>query len=241
MALSLPNTSLSANDTRILNALFDPETLPSSISRSKDLSIIDASLPSHPTIPSTQLSTLETQQNNLVRNITSSSTPSSIQDAIRQEDEIIRENPEYASAFLNRAMLRRMGMEATLSEGKSIFDLPESEVEGLFSDLSRAVALCVPSSSGSAAAVSPYQARILRTAFSHRAYLYLKAAESDVELRGKGRSELEELASGDFAAAARYGDEVAREMSVRTNPYAKMCGAIVRNALAEERKEAMTQ
>ena len=51
-----------------------------------------------------------------------------------------------------------------------------------------------------------------------------------------GKSELEEAASRDFAAAARYGDEVAREMSVRTNPYAKMCGAIVRNALKEERE-----
>lgn len=57
-------------------------------------------------------------------------------------------------------------------------------------------------------------------------------------MRGLGKGELEELASGDFAAAARYGDEAAREMSVRTNPYAKMCGAIVKNALREERKEA---
>jgi hypothetical protein len=71
---------------------------------------------------------------------------------------------------------------------------------------------------------------------SHRAYLYLKAAETGISLKGQGKNALEELASTDFASAARYGDEVAREMSVRTNPYAKMCGAIVRNALAEERK-----
>jgi len=80
---------------------------------------------------------------------------------------------------------------------------------------------------------------MLRTAYAHRAYLYLKATEAGVELHGMGKSELEELASADFAAAARFGDEVAREMSVRTNPYAKMCGAIVRNALAEERKEML--
>ncbi|CAI6333895.1 unnamed protein product [Periconia digitata] len=239
-AVSLPNTSLSANDTRILNALFDPETLPSSISRSRDLSIIDTSLPPHPTIPSSQISTLETEQNELVRSITSESTPAAIQNAITQEDEVIQEHPTYASAFLNRAMLRRMGMEAALPEGMSIFEQPESDLDLLFADLSRAIALCVPSVS-STTAVSAYQARILRTAFSHRAYLYLKAAEIEVEVKGKGKGDLEELASGDFAAAARYGDEVAREMSVRTNPYAKMCGAIVRNALAEERKEAMSQ
>lgn len=137
-------------------------------------------------------------------------------------------------------MLRRMGMEAQLPEGGSVFDMPESDIEALFSDLSHAVALCMPSPAATSA-VSPYQARILRTAFSHRAYLYLKAAETGIEHKGKAKSELEESASSDFAAAARYGDEVAREMSVRTNPYAKMCGAIVRNALAEERKEAMTQ
>ena len=57
--------------------------------------------------------------------------------------------------------------------------------------------------------------------------------------KGKGKSELEEMASRDFASAARFGDEVAREMSVRTNPYAKMCGAIVKNALREERGEVV--
>lgn len=69
--------------------------------------------------------------------------------------------------------------------------------------------------------------------------MYLKAAELGGEWRGKGKSELEEMASMDFASAARFGDEVAREMSVRTNPYAKMCGAIVKNALREERKDML--
>ena len=55
-----------------------------------------------------------------------------------------------------------------------------------------------------------------------------------MRLYGMTKSELEEQASKDFAAAARYGDEVAREMSVRTNPYKKMCGVIVRDALREE-------
>lgn len=57
-----------------------------------------------------------------------------------------------------------------------------------------------------------------------------------MQWRGMGKTELEEAASKDFSGAARFGDEVAREMSVRTNPYAKMCGAIVRNALKEERE-----
>jgi hypothetical protein len=32
----------------------------------------------------------------------------------------------------------------------------------------------------------------------------------------------------------RYGNELAREMAVRTNPYAKLCGGIVKGALMEE-------
>jgi hypothetical protein len=237
MAISTPNTTLSANDTRILNALFDPETLPSSVARAKDSAIIDASLPSHPTISSAQIAQLEAAQDALIRQVTSSSLLSEIEEAIRQEDEIVAEWANYPSAYTNRAMLRRMKIEAGLSDTGNLFTSSEEAVEALFSDLSRAIYLSLPSSSPTAS-VSTYRARILRTAFSHRAYMYLKAAEIGVELKGKGRSELEEMASTDFAAAARYGDEVAREMSVRTNPYAKMCGAIVRNALAEERKEA---
>ena len=54
------------------------------------------------------------------------------------------------------------------------------------------------------------------------------------ELMGKGPDELEEMASKDFAAGGRYGDERAKQMAVKTNPYAKMCGAIVKEAMKKE-------
>ncbi|KAF2016476.1 hypothetical protein BU24DRAFT_202521 [Aaosphaeria arxii CBS 175.79] len=247
MAIPTPDTKLSANDTRILNALFDPETLPSSVAKARDISTIDSTLPSHPTIPQSELSTLETQQNEIVSKV-SSTSPSAQEDqttiidsSLSTLDEIIQSCPKYPSAYLNRAMVQRMKLENTITDTtpqKSFFTSQESSepINSLFKDLSQAIQLSMPSTPSSP--VSPYQARILRTAHSHRAYLYLKASESGQEWDGKGKAELEELASGDFSAAARYGDEVAREMSVRTNPYAKMCGAIVRNALAEERREA---
>jgi hypothetical protein len=237
MAIDTPNTSLSANDKRILNALFDPETLPSSEARSKDASTIDNSLPPHPTISSSRLSTLETQQHDLIRELSSSSSISEIDDALRREHAVVEEWPSYPSAYLNCAMLHRMNIEASLKKDETVFSGPAKKIEALFDNLALAVKNASPSQSTfSIAAVSPYQARILRTAFSHRAYLYLKASETGVVWDGKSKTELEELASKDFAAAARYGDEVAREMSVRTNPYAKMCGAIVKNALREERE-----
>ncbi|KAF1926646.1 uncharacterized protein M421DRAFT_422610 [Didymella exigua CBS 183.55] len=235
MAVDTINTSLSANDSRILNALFDPETLPSSVAKSKDASAIDTTLPPHPAISSSQLSILETQQNDIIRRTSSESSPELLDAGIQEFENIIATNPTYPSAFVNRAQLRRIRIEAALPKEAHIFSAPESDIENLFTDLSRAVHLSLPTSSPTAP-VSAYQARILRTAFSHRAFLYLKASETCTELGGLGKSELEELASKDFAAAARYGDEAAREMSVRTNPYAKMCGAIVKNALREERK-----
>jgi hypothetical protein len=235
MAINMPNTDLSANDKRILNALFDPETLPSSVAKSKDVATIDPSLPAHPSISPLQLSDLERQQNDIVRNVSSRSDTIALDDAIAHLNGTIAAWPNYASAYVNRAMLRRMSIEASSQDNKNIFAALQKDIEALFTDLARAIHLSLPSSSPTAP-VSPYQARILRTAYSHRAYLYLKAVETGNELKGLGKSELEELASKDFAAAARYGDDVAREMSVRTNPYAKMCGAIVRNALREERK-----
>ncbi|KAF1997172.1 hypothetical protein P154DRAFT_441570 [Amniculicola lignicola CBS 123094] len=238
--------NLSTNDKRILNALFDPETLPSSVAKSKDASTIDSNLAPHPNIAAAQISALETQQDAFIKRISSNSETSEIEEVIREMDTVIEEHPTYPSAHLNRAMLHRMLLESQLPpsttspSSSNIFTLPPSTLEPLFTSLSRAIHLSLSPSSPTAS-VSTYQARILRTAFSHRAYLYLKAAEGGTELRGKGKGELEELASSDFANAARYGDEIAREMSVRTNPYAKMCGAIVKNALREEMRQGHGQ
>jgi hypothetical protein len=234
MAVSTLPPTLSANDARVLNALFDPETLPSSVAKSQDASAIDTSLPPHPHIPTSQLSTLEAQQNEIVRRISSSSNISEIDAAIAELEQVVEKTPSYASAYINRAMLLRMKLESQLSNSRHIFSQSATAVQPLFENLSRAIHLSLPASSATSP-VSSYQAKILRTAYSHRAYLYLKAAETGASLQNLDKSELEELASKDFAGAARYGDEVAREMSVRTNPYAKMCGAIVRNALREER------
>lgn len=241
MAVCLPNTNLSANDARILNALFDPETLPSSVAQQKDTSSsIDSSLPAHPSIPGPQITSLEHQQSDIISRISSTSSIAEIDAAIAELNGVIEQYPEYAGAWVNRAMVRRMKMEIALEEGKNIFttatETSEPDIETVFSDLAQAIQLSLPPPSASSASqpVSAHAAKVLRTACSHRAYLYLKAVESETRLHGLTRSELEESASKDFAVAARYGDEVAREMSVRTNPYKKMCGVIVRDALREE-------
>ena len=51
------------------------------------------------------------------------------------------------------------------------------------------------------------------------------------ELSSQG---LEEAASHELALGGRYGNETARQLAVKTNPYAKLCGSIVREALTKE-------
>ncbi|KKZ63876.1 hypothetical protein EMCG_01829 [[Emmonsia] crescens] len=127
----------------------------------------------------------------------------------------------------------------------------------IFSDLSTAITLLTPSSSSSSPpsttiSISALHSRILENAHTHRAYILYRAARSSVtststptptstsplplprHLRHKSSQELEEMASMDFQQGGRYGNEIARQMAVKTNPYAKMCGAIVKEAMRKE-------
>ncbi|PYH81848.1 hypothetical protein BO82DRAFT_354314 [Aspergillus uvarum CBS 121591] len=110
----------------------------------------------------------------------------------------------------------------------------------LLADLTQAIQLVSPRSP--ADPVSPGQARILADAYTHRGYLLLKAARfrhshgegGPERLHGLGAQQLEEMASGDFFLGGRFGNKVAQQLAVQTNPYAKMCGAIVKEALRKE-------
>ena len=53
-------------------------------------------------------------------------------------------------------------------------------------------------------------------------------------LRGLTAGELEEMASRDFFMGGRFGNKVAQQLAVQTNPYAKMCGAIVQEAMRKD-------
>ena len=52
--------------------------------------------------------------------------------------------------------------------------------------------------------------------------------------------DLEEMASRDFVMGGRYGNEIARGLAVATNPTAKLCGSIVREAMRKEFGELAT-
>lgn len=61
-----------------------------------------------------------------------------------------------------------------------------------------------------------------------------KQSQPPAQLLGLSREELEDMASRDFVMGGMYGNESARGMAVRTSPYAKLCGEIVKEAMKED-------
>lgn len=93
--------------------------------------------------------------------------------------------------------------------------------------------------------MSPHAAKTLSMAHTQRAALYhhtskmlAKGGEVDVaEDRKEARwqkLDFEGAASLDFAMGGRYGNEIAKGLAVSTNPTAKLCGQIVREAMKKE-------
>jgi hypothetical protein len=139
---------------------------------------------------------------------------------------IISQEPSYASVYNNRAQLRRI----LVSEKESgVMDVSEDTI---VADLRTCISLAQPGDSGqSEIKVSKMQASLLQSAYTQLAAVYLAKAEGD------NKWEYEEKASDCFYYAGEYGSEIARAMASKVNPYAKLCGNIVQEALARERGE----
>lgn len=226
---------LSQNDSIVLTRIFDPES-----SASAPLMPIDPSLPSDPHILDTAyLQELQRREIEAIKLAESSlSLPDAdakkiqtLYDARKLLDGVVADAPKYASAFNNRAQLNRL--LAPL--------LPTAERKALsravHDDLTSAIELSAPSSPS--AAISTRQAKILSQAYTQRGTMYFSAAQEETAWWGEEnwesvKDELEVKARRDFFEGGRAGSEVAREMSVRTNPMAKLCGQIVKNAMKRE-------
>lgn len=155
--------------------------------------------------------------------------------------------PTYASAFLNRAQVLCM------KYGDHLYWNPCAD--NMLMDLHHAIMLTTPASP--MMSVSPAQAKTLASAHTLRGMLlhiaskdYLLKTDitsgkhvidgSDVAdtktelpslLRNRIVEEVQEMASRDSSLCGRYGNQIAKAMAVETNPYAKLCGAIVQEAM----------
>ena len=221
-------TQLSRNDSAVLGALFDPEASLSSIhqtSRSND------SAYDHGTLQ--RIRELERQA--LQSSNTAHPSLADLQRSIILLDKLIETYPKYASAYSNRAQARRM-----LYDVDDLQNHPEA-LSLILVDLASAIRLA--SSKHASDTVPSDNARVLAAAYTHRAFLLYTASKltplgtafAGVEsMSGPNGDPLEELASRDFAAGGRYGNRVAKQLAVKTNPYAKLCGSIVKEAMRRE-------
>jgi hypothetical protein len=220
--------SLSKNDSSVLSALFDPEA---SLSRNAP---IEDSLPTGANLE--DFNYLQRCERDALHPINSETpTVEEIELSISKLTGIIDTNPDYASAWVNRAQARRM-----LLQDEELRSQPAA-VQRILDDLSQAIRLATPEHVTEP--LSSSHARVLASAHTHRGYLLLLASKSDANrqmlscipgLETLTSDQLEEAASREFGLGGRYGNDTAKQIAVKTNPYAKLCGSIVKEALTKE-------
>lgn len=163
-------------------------------------------------------------------------------------------NPSYASARNNRAQaIRRMYGDGMLVAGVEASDSPLiadgnrderlSAASQALSDLDTCISLLTPA--GPHPRLSPHAAKVLSLAHTQRAAIYHQASKmlargGELEVDASRREvswkklDFEEAASLDFAVGGRFGNEIAKGLAVSTNPTAKLCGQMVREAMKKE-------
>lgn len=252
----MQHSTLSLADAKILTQVFDPESGPA-----KAEIIVDPSLPQDQHITDAallgELRSREKAAIKLIEGYESSQdrTAKPKDDAYRAAlqllDEIIEEQPLYASARNNRAQLRRwrFGDRNMICQHRIRKDAGRSQAaSAAVHDLQQAVSLASPARPQDA--VSPAQGKLLAQTHTQLGALYLGASkdlassqdESDNDplevMLEKSTSwtkeRFEEEASRCFYLGGLYGNEVAKALAVHTNPHAKLCGGIVKEALRKE-------
>lgn len=162
---------LTANDERILDDLFDPES-----SATKQEAVIDPNLPSLPGIQPQQLQALRDREGSIIRPLdTPEPSLEAVENGILQLTYLLDANLAYSSAYVNRAQARRL----PLAPLEDISDFPDA-VRGrelVLSDLSEAITLATPAAPPSP--VSALEAELLSKAYTHRAYVVHMATKAD--------------------------------------------------------------
>ncbi|KAI3327657.1 hypothetical protein HD806DRAFT_329722 [Xylariaceae sp. AK1471] len=263
----MAQSSLSRRDFNVLEKIKDPEANPLAAvlidsSLPKDPNITDTSV--YERVAQNERDIVVTiQQLEMelagLRPTTSTEPTNDYRQCVHELGQLISENPRYASARNNRAQaLRRLYGDTMIlpkqPDSKALVqDADKSEISQAavtaLSDLDEAISLLTPKSLF--ASISPVTGKTLSLAHTQRAAIYYttgKSLCSDVTVSLGGRKEekwtkldFESAASRDFALGGRYGNEIAKGLAVSTNPTAKLCGQIVREAMKKEYGQAFAQ
>jgi tetratricopeptide (TPR) repeat protein len=200
----------SSRDLNVLNLLFDSEAQP-------------AKPISPDTKPAVRPRTLQPEEIEEINSAEYEAVRLAEQGSLKKAEElltkIIAKYPtERGSLWNNRAQVRRL----------------QEDIPGALADLAHVIKLLTPTNNMSPSAED---SKVLSQAHIHRATIYMLLAKKEVPgktVDAEDSETLESYASQDFTAAGKYGSDLGRAMGVRTNPYAKMCGAIVQTALKKE-------
>jgi isochorismate synthase EntC len=202
---------LSSRDAGVLTLLFDPEAQPRN-----QPSVLE----SHSrTVPDPPLSPEQQKE---------------LQYFERRAIQLAEEGGlEKAEELLNHAIKKYPRQRLSLWNNRAQVRRLSGNIRGALDDLSQVILMRTTSGKDQNPSDS---IKVLSHAHTHRATIYMLIARKEISgvLVDQSPDRLEELASHDFAMAGKYGSELARAMAVRTNPYAKMCGAIVQTALQKE-------
>jgi hypothetical protein len=257
---TMARSFLSRRDLNILEKIKDPEANPLvaviiDSSLPKDPNITDTSVYARVARKEREIVVAIQQLEMELAGLRDSTTTEPISDyrqCVHELGQLISENPRYASARNNRAQaLRRLYGDTMLlpaePDSKALVqDAAKNEISQAaltaLSDLDEAISLLTPRNPFTA--ISPVTGKTLSLAHTQRAALYYMTGKSlhpDATVSLDGRKEekwtkldFESAASRDFALGGRYGNEIAKGLAVSTNPTAKLCGQIVREAMKKE-------
>jgi hypothetical protein len=246
----MQSVTLSKSDSKVLAQVFDPESGPANVEV-----LIDPTLPTDRHVrDGSLLAKLKLAEREAIQLIeafeksserTEQAKDQAYRRALARLDHLIAENPTYASARNNRAQLRRwrFGDRNMICQRRNQEDVERrTAAAATVDDLDQCIALASPGRPQDP--VSPSQGRLLAQAYTQLGALLYAAAKDldspeDVDIIRKdserwSKDQFEEEASRLFYLGGLYGNEVAKALAVHTNPHAKLCGSIVKEAMRKE-------
>lgn len=254
--------SLSTRDLNVLEKIQDPEFDPAQAvevdsSLPKDPHVTDVTEYERIAAEEKKM-ILAVQQVELqlagLKAMTGSSPVDAYKECLRGLSTLITAHPSYASARNNRVQaIRRLYGDGMLVIGVDSSDSPllagvdgperQNAASQALSDLDTCISLLSPTKAH--AQMSPHAVKTLSLAHTQRAAIYYQTSKTltrggNLDIQGDRREaswtqlDFEEAASSDFAMGGRYGNEIAKGLAVSTNPTAKLCGQMVREAMKKE-------
>ncbi|KAI1344001.1 hypothetical protein F5Y15DRAFT_184147 [Xylariaceae sp. FL0016] len=252
--------SLSRRDLNVLEKIKDPEYTPLmgvtvDPNLPKDPNVTDSSTYEHVARKEREIVHLLQQLEMRLASLNSTATAKLIQDyreRVQDFGDLISEYPKYASVRNNRAQaLRRLFGDKMLLPGiqdpaaliPDASDIERTQAaDTTLSDLDEAIKLLTPQNT--VAPISIQAGKTLSLAHTQRAAIFhmtAKVMQPESVILGSKRKEaswskidFETAASRDFSLGGRYGNDIAKGLAVNTNPTAKLCGEMVREAMKKE-------